>query len=134
MPLEHGRTLRLFPPHVRRAAEVRDGGCVFAGCAAPTWWCDVHHLLSWLDGGQTDLDNAALRCGCHHRMVHRQDWGITLAPNGFPQLHPPPAIDPTGRARQHHRFTLPDRLGRDGRPGTQRPPDGREPVAPHRRT
>jgi hypothetical protein len=26
MPLDHGRTLRLVPPHVRRAAEVRDGG------------------------------------------------------------------------------------------------------------
>ncbi len=38
MPLEHGRTVRLVPPHVRRAAEVRDGGCVFAGCGAPTHW------------------------------------------------------------------------------------------------
>jgi hypothetical protein len=26
VPLDHGRTLRLFPPNVRRAAEVRDGG------------------------------------------------------------------------------------------------------------
>ena len=57
VPLDHGRTVRLFPPHVRRAAEVRDGGCVFAGCGAPTWWCDVHHLLAWIDGGATDLDN-----------------------------------------------------------------------------
>ncbi|WP_370447512.1 DUF222 domain-containing protein [Geodermatophilus sp. TF02-6] len=45
MPLDYSRTVRLFPPQVRRAAEVRDGGCVFAGCGAPTWWCDVHHLL-----------------------------------------------------------------------------------------
>ncbi len=70
MPLEHGRTLRLFPPHVRRAAEVRDGGCVFAGCAAPTWWCDVHHVLAWVDGGATDLGNAALLCERHHTKVH----------------------------------------------------------------
>ncbi|SDY78771.1 protein of unknown function [Geodermatophilus africanus] len=70
MPLDHGRTLRLFPPHVRRAAEVRDGGCVFAGCAAPTWWCDVHHLLAWIDGGATDLANAALLCERHHTQVH----------------------------------------------------------------
>ena len=61
VPLDHGRTVRLFPPHVRRAAEVRDGGCVFAGCGAPTWWCDVHHLLAWIDGGATDLDNVAHR-------------------------------------------------------------------------
>ena len=61
MPLEHGRTLRLFPPHLRRAAEVRDGGCVFAGCAVPTWWCDVHHLLARIDGGETNLANLASR-------------------------------------------------------------------------
>ena len=28
-------------------------GCVFAGCSAPTWWCDAHHLLECvLDGAQ----------------------------------------------------------------------------------
>ncbi|HYO37574.1 MAG TPA: DUF222 domain-containing protein, partial [Geodermatophilus sp.] len=47
MPLDYRRSVRLVPPHVRRAAEVRDGGCVFAGCGAPTSWCDVHHLLEW---------------------------------------------------------------------------------------
>ncbi|WNV77378.1 HNH endonuclease signature motif containing protein [Geodermatophilus sp. DSM 44513] len=69
-PLDHGRDVRLFPAHVRRAAEVRDGGCVFAGCGAPTWWCDVHHLIAWIDGGPTDLDNAALLCERHHTKVH----------------------------------------------------------------
>src|SRR3712207_6129741 len=70
IPLDHGRTVRLFPAHVRRAAEVRDGGCVFAGCGALTWWCDVHHVLAWIDGGATDLDNAALLCERHHTQVH----------------------------------------------------------------
>ncbi|MGY1764024.1 hypothetical protein ACI79G_15800 [Geodermatophilus sp. SYSU D00779] len=49
MPLDHGRTLRLFPAHVRRAAEVRDGGCVFAGCGCAD--------LAWVDGGATNLGN-----------------------------------------------------------------------------
>ena len=70
VPLEHGRTLRLFPAHVRRAAEVRDGGCVFAGCGAPTYWCDVHHLIAWLDGGDTSLENCGLLCERHHTKVH----------------------------------------------------------------
>ena len=52
VPLQHGRTVRLFPPHVRRAAEVRDGGCVFAGCSAPTWWCDAHHVLPGSTAGR----------------------------------------------------------------------------------
>ncbi|WNV77905.1 HNH endonuclease signature motif containing protein [Geodermatophilus sp. DSM 44513] len=69
-PLDHGRTLRLVPPHLRRAAEVRDGGCVFAGCSAPTGWCDVHHLLEWANGGETSLANSALLCERHHTKVH----------------------------------------------------------------
>ena len=81
VPLDHGRTVRLFPPHVRRAAEVRDGGCVFAGCGAPTWWCDVHHLLVWIDGGATDLDNAALLCERHHTKVHH-GFRVERQPSG----------------------------------------------------
>jgi hypothetical protein len=69
MPLDHGRSVRLVPPHVRRAAEVRDGGCVFAGCGAPTHWCDVHHLLEWINGGETSLDNSALLCERHSHLV-----------------------------------------------------------------
>src|SRR5207245_3399754 len=37
LPLDVGRTQRVVPPHIRRAVEQRDGGCVFAGCPAPTW-------------------------------------------------------------------------------------------------
>ncbi len=70
MPLDYGRAVRLVPPHVRRAAEVRDGGCVFAGCGAPTWWCDVHHVLEWINGGETSLENSALLCERHHTKVH----------------------------------------------------------------
>ena len=61
-PLEMGRTHRVVPPHLRRAVENRDRHCVFAGCHAPSYWCDVHHVLHWIDGGETDLDNSALLC------------------------------------------------------------------------
>jgi hypothetical protein len=81
MPLDHGRTVRLVPPHVRRAAEVRDGGCVFTGCGAPTFWCDVHHLLAWIDGGQTSLDNSALLCERHHTKVHH-GFRVERQPDG----------------------------------------------------
>jgi hypothetical protein len=75
MPLDHGRSLRLVPPHVRRAAEVRDGGCVFTGCGAPTFWCDVHHLLAWIDGGETSLANSALLCERHSHLVSTTAFG-----------------------------------------------------------
>ena len=81
MPLDYGRSLRLVPPHVRRAAEVRDGGCVFAGCSAPTWWCDVHHLLEWINGGETNLENSALLCERHHTKVHH-GFRVERQPDG----------------------------------------------------
>ncbi|MGY1815633.1 DUF222 domain-containing protein [Blastococcus sp. SYSU D00820] len=69
-PLDVGRTARVVPPHLRRAVEARDGACVFAGCTAPTHRCDVHHLVHWIDGGATSLDNSALLCERHHTTVH----------------------------------------------------------------
>src|SRR3954447_23298680 len=70
-PLDLGRSVRLVPPHLRRAVEVRDRHCVFAGCGAPSHWCDVHHLLEWvLDDGETSLDNSALLCERHHTKAH----------------------------------------------------------------
>ena len=70
-PLDLGRDRRITPPHLRRAVEARDIGCVFAGCSAPSHWCDVHHLLEWYaDQGPTSLDNSALLCERHHTQVH----------------------------------------------------------------
>src|SRR6185312_4380944 len=69
-PLDVGRDKRVVPPHIRRAVEHRDGHCVFAGCQAPTWWCDTHHLLEWILGGETSLENSALLCERHHTKAH----------------------------------------------------------------
>ncbi|MGY1669672.1 DUF222 domain-containing protein [Geodermatophilus sp. SYSU D00710] len=69
-PLDVGRTKRVVTPAIRRAVEARDGGCVFAGCDAPTHWADVHHLVHWIDGGETSLANSALLCERHHTKVH----------------------------------------------------------------
>jgi hypothetical protein len=110
VPLEHGRTLRLFPPHVRRAAEVRDGGCVFAGCAAPTWWCDVHHLLAWIDGGATHLDNAALLCERHSHLVCTTGSGSSAdrTADGAPGAPTAPRSAPDPSAPDHRWPPPPD--------------------------
>ena len=71
-----------FPPHLRRALDVRDQGCVFAGCYAPTHWCDAHHLLALgLDGGATSMENGALLCERHHTKVHH-GFRIERQPDG----------------------------------------------------
>ncbi|TFV64258.1 UNVERIFIED_ORG: HNH endonuclease [Bacillus sp. AZ43] len=80
-PLEAGRTRRVFPPHLRRAVEVRDHHCVFAGCDAPSFWCDVHHLIHWAHDGDTDVGNGALLCERHHTKVHH-GFRIERQPDG----------------------------------------------------
>ncbi|MGY1804841.1 DUF222 domain-containing protein [Blastococcus sp. SYSU D00922] len=80
-PLELGRTKRVVPPHLRRAVEHRDRTCVFTGCDAPSHWCDVHHLVHWIHGGDTDLDNSALLCERHHTKVHH-GFSVERQPDG----------------------------------------------------
>ncbi|MCZ2819214.1 DUF222 domain-containing protein [Modestobacter sp. VKM Ac-2977] len=70
VPLDLGRDHRVVTPGLRKAVERRDKACVFAGCGAPSWWCDVHHLIHWLHGGETSLQNSALLCERHHTKVH----------------------------------------------------------------
>ena len=70
VPLDLGRDHRVVTPGLRKAVERRDRSCVFTGCDAPTWWCDVHHLIHWLHGGETSLQNSALLCERHHTKVH----------------------------------------------------------------
>ena len=90
LPLDVGRTQRLVPAWLRRAVEHRDRGRVFAGCDAPTWFCEVHHLLAWALGGPTSLDNSGLLCERHHTQAHhgftveRDDTGTwhTYRPDG----------------------------------------------------
>src|SRR6195952_4319268 len=70
VPLDLGRDHRVVTPGLRKAVERRGKQGVFAGCDAPPWWCDVHHLIHWLYGGETNLDNSGLLCERHHTKVH----------------------------------------------------------------
>ena len=80
--LDHGRSKRIVPAGLRRAVEVRDRHCVFAGCDAPTHWCDVHHVQEWvLDEGPTSLENSALLCERHHTKVHH-GFRVERQPDG----------------------------------------------------
>lgn len=106
VPLDLGRTQRLFSAHQRRAVTVRDGGCGWPGCSTPARWCEVHHLTWWdRDGGPTDLRNAVTLCSFHHHQVHRRDLTVRREPPGS-------AGDSRGGRRlSRYRFTTPD--GRD---------------------
>lgn len=76
LPLDVGRSSRLFTPAQRRALAVRDGGCRFPGCSRPPRHTDGHHVVPWLSGGPTDLANGMLLCRTHHRAVHEGGWRV----------------------------------------------------------
>jgi hypothetical protein len=97
---EVGRRQRTVSPALRRALERRDRGCRFPGCG--NRYCDAHHIVHWIDGGPTTLENTVLLCRRHHRAVHEDGFGITmtegaltfLRPDGrpLPEAPPPPAL------------------------------------------
>jgi hypothetical protein len=76
LPIDVGRSTRTIPPALRRALVARDKGCRFPGCDRPPDWCDGHHLIHWINGGETILDNTCLLCRRHHRFVHELGWQL----------------------------------------------------------
>jgi len=66
---------------LRKALEHRDGGCTFPGCTEHRY-VDAHHIHHWADGGETSLDNLALLCKTHHRLVHEEGFGCERLASG----------------------------------------------------
>jgi len=78
--LDVGRAARLFTKGQRRALTHRDGGCTWPGCDSPAAWSRAHHVVHWVDGGRSDLGNAALLCQRHHTHVHDRRLIATVHP------------------------------------------------------
>ncbi|HUH12306.1 MAG TPA: DUF222 domain-containing protein [Longimicrobiales bacterium] len=89
--LDVGRKTRSISPALRRALEVRDGGCRFPGCNAR--FTDGHHVTHWADGGATSLANCLLLCRFHHRLVHEGGWRVEWWGEGRPAF-----VDARGQA------------------------------------
>jgi hypothetical protein len=82
LTIDVGRSRRVISGAMRKALKVRDGHCRWPGCERPASWCDGHHLLHWIHGGTTDLDNLVLLCRRHHRMVHEESWQLVKTDDG----------------------------------------------------
>ena len=54
----------------------RDKGCRFASCSF-TDFTEVHHVVPWTLGGETNLSNLITLCGRHHRAVHELGWSMS---------------------------------------------------------
>jgi hypothetical protein len=101
--LQHRRGRRLATKAQRQAVAARDRGCSAPHCTAPPEWVQLHHVIAWWQGGQTDVGNLAGVCGCHHRHLERHGWRCIMK-DGLPYWIPPAWIDPkqTPQHNRHH--------------------------------
>lgn len=68
--LDYGRKTRIIPAGLRRAVIARDRHCVAPGCGRSANWCDIHHIIHWAHGGETEITNLCLLCRYHHTQLH----------------------------------------------------------------
>ena len=74
-PLDVGRSSRLVTDKQWRALLLRDRCCAYPGCGSRRN-LQAHHVVHWLDGGPTDMDNLVLLCERHHHRHHEGEFEI----------------------------------------------------------
>jgi len=82
LPLDLGRSSRLFTKNQWIALSAIHETCTAQGCTRPFAWTELHHKKPWSEGGPTDLDNAAPLCGHHHRRIHDDTYEHQWLPDG----------------------------------------------------
>jgi hypothetical protein len=115
LPLAMGRSQRFATPHQVRMVNLRDGGCVFPGCDAPTAWLDLHHADPWGHHGHTDTDRMCGLCRFHHRVAHRPGWHLDLDPDGSTRWTRPDGHTFWGQQHQRQRHSPPPGAGHPDR-------------------
>mgnify|MGYP002757105530 CR=1 FL=1 len=65
-PLIAGRARRPASFVQKVAVFARDQVCSYPGCTASADESELHHLVAWLNGGRTDIENLTFRCKDHH--------------------------------------------------------------------
>ncbi len=87
LPLDLGRSARLFTEHQRTALGIRHQTCAADGCERPYAWCELHHQQAWSHGGKTDLADAIPLCHFHHQRIHDRGFHHTRGPDGGVIFH-----------------------------------------------
>ena len=86
--IDVGRSRRVVSAPARKALEARDRHCRWPGCDRPAKWSAAHHVVHWIHGGVTDLNNLVLLCHRHHRMVHEGGWQLVKSEDGIVTIPP----------------------------------------------
>jgi Domain of unknown function (DUF222)/HNH endonuclease len=104
IPLALGRSQRLASRGQTVALIARDAGCSFPGCTHPPSYCDRHHIVDWILGGRTDLDNLTLLCRYHHTHFAQKGWTCRINGDGLPEWIPPWWVDRDQRPQVNARI------------------------------
>jgi len=105
--LYYGRTRRTASPGQRLVLYALERGCTKPGCTAPANHSQVHHAeRDWQHGGNTDIDQLTLACGCDNRLVDDSPTGWTTRKrptDNRTEWIPPTHLDRgQSRVNRHH--------------------------------
>jgi hypothetical protein len=95
--IDVGRAKRTVTPSMRKALTARDRHCAWPGCERHSSFTSAHHLVHWIHGGPTELENLALLCFRHHLMAHEGGWQIVRTAEGRIVAVPPRTFDQPAR-------------------------------------
>ena len=107
LPLDLGRTQRLFSKAQVRALRAAYRGCSYPGCSMPAQRCEADHLDPWEKGGRTDIKSAVLNCLIHHTARHCGLFQAVKIPGSRPMVLLPPELDPEQKLRVNTYFMTP---------------------------
>jgi Domain of unknown function (DUF222)/HNH endonuclease len=83
------KRVRRSPTRAQRIEiDRRDKGCRFPSCGF-TDFTQVHHMLPWEMGGETNLSNLLTLCGRHHHAVHELGWSMKGNADGIVSIEGP---------------------------------------------
>lgn len=60
------RTQRFANPKQRHAASIMNPTCSTPGCRKPATECQVHHVVAYKNGGDTNMNSTVMACGYHN--------------------------------------------------------------------
>jgi hypothetical protein len=91
--MEYGRKRRTAPPALKRALLAKHHFmCGADGCQSRSR-LQIHHLVPWAEGGETDQDDLVVLCWFHHQVVvHERGYEIYFhkgaSASAGPRRHP----------------------------------------------
>jgi 5-methylcytosine-specific restriction protein A len=65
----------------------------------------VHHIIHWLDGGRTDINNLVMLCRARHNVIHHSEWTLRIR-HGQPEFIPPKWFDHHQTPRRNARTLI----------------------------